>query len=486
MKKIVYGFSGTAVLALALTGCGSQKEETAETKPIQTVHATLLTVTESDVQGNYMASGTVKALLNSTLSSKVMGRIETVKVREGDVVRKGQVLLTIDPRELQASVAIADANYGASVAGVSNAKTAVEMESKTSRARIAQAEAQVSIAQAALKVAEAKRDLAKAGPRPQEVAQSHIAVVQAQSNLKLAKLELDRVRKLVNDGALARREQDLAQNRYDLVKGQLDAALQGEKIALEGTRSQDLRAAEEGVAQARAALTQAKTGVLQAKASAMQVEVRQKEVLVAGAQVKQAVAAAQSARVGLAYTSIVAPFDGRVTARLVDPGVMANPGSPMMTVEGGEFRLEAAVPESVIGYLKLGNNIKVSVDSLGAGTIDAKVSEITPQGDTTSHSFTVKLSLLRSVGIKSGMFGRANIPTAFKKQIQIPSSATWVTSGLNYVFAVDSEGIARLRIVTLGDSNGDKVTVLSGLSKGDRIVVGNRESVTDGAKIEGN
>lgn len=87
--------------------------------------------------------------------------------------------------------------------------------------------------------------------------------------------------------------------------------------------------------------------------------------------------------------------------------------------------------------------------------------------------------------MKSGMFGRALLRTGATNRFVIPASATWVREGLNYVFALNKEGIARLRIITLGEASEGKVEVLSGLNKGDVIVVGDLSKVADGARIEG-
>ncbi len=473
-----------AALVTILAGCENREGANAEAQPPKVVHADLMTVGAEWVPGEHVVTGTVKALLNATLSSKVMGRVGSVWVREGDRFQRGQLLVSIDARELQAAVGVAGANYEATVVGVGSAATTAEMEGKTSRARISQAESAVRQAQAHLAAAEARRDLAVAGPRTQEVAQSHIAVVLAESNLRLAALELERTTKLVQEGALARRQLDLAQNRYDLAKGQLDAAVMSENIAREGTRSQDLRSAQEAVFQAQAALEQARSGVVQARAASMQVDVRRKDVELSRAQVKQAGAALRSAKVGLSYANVFAPFDGRVALRSADPGSMASPGVPLLTVEGGEYLFEAIVPEKLIKSLSMGDTATVLIAAADGTRIKGRVVEIAPQGDAVSHSFVVKFALGTGAGVKSGMFGKASIRTGEVNRMLIPATATWEREGLHYVFAVNREGIARLRIVTLGEAFDGSVEVRSGLGQGDRIVIGDRRLVTDGVKVE--
>jgi RND family efflux transporter MFP subunit len=479
----LFVFLPAAILA-GVTGCGRPSEPSAPANIPATVRATTAVIEEVDAPLTYTVTGTVRSMFTSSLSSKVMGRIVAVNVREGDAIRQGQMLVTIDGRELKSAVEMADADYRAAVAGAGSARTAADMEVKSSAARIAQAEAQVKQAEAGLAAAEARRDLAVAGSRNQELEQARIAVAQAQSSLRLAQVELDRVTKLVEDGALARRELDVAQNRFDLAKGQYDAAVQTESMAREGSRAQEIRAANEGVTQAKAALKQAQAGLAQARAAAMQIDLRRKDYDLASARTLQAAAAAISARVSLSYVQIPAPFDGRVTARLADPGTLASPGVPILQVEGGDFRFEAEVPESLLGSLSKGKTAEVRIDALGGQALTGRVVEVVPTADAGSHRFTVKFALQATRDVKSGMFGKAVLVTGTVRRIVIPKTATWQREGLNYVFIVNSEGIARLRIVTLGEVTNGDVEVLSGLGKGDRIVVGDRTGINDGAKVE--
>lgn len=468
-----------AAATVLLVGCGPAEAPAAKVAP-RTVSAPTLVVTQSDGVGSYVVTGTVRTALSATLSSKVMGRVTAVNVREGDTVRPGQTLLKIDARELQAATQVASANLQAARTGVGSARKAVEIETRTSRARIAQAESQVEQAAAALAAARARLDLVKAGPRTQEVAQTQVAVLQAESSLRLAQTELDRVARLVEQGALARRALDLAQNQFDLAKGQLDAARQVASIAQEGSRSQDIRAAEQAVTQAEAGLRQAQSGLAQARAAALQVELRRQDVEVAQAQQSQARASLQAAQVSQSYGQVLAPFIGRIVTRHVDPGAMAHPGAPLLTLEGGAFQLEASVPERLMSRVLPGSTATVQLDALGPKTLSGRVVEIVPQGDATSRSFLVRYQLPTVPGLKSGMFGRARVSTGTTRGITIPTTATWEREGLHYVYVVNSQGVLRLRIVTLGDAEAERVHVLSGLNQGDRIVLGPRDGLADG------
>ncbi len=486
MKQQTYRYwikASIPLLAVVAVGC-AQPEPAGRVAQSESVRTRVYYVKAESRADSYEALGQIEPSLSATLASKVMGRISSVLVHEGDVLHEGQPLLRIDSRELEASVSIADANYRSSIVDVESARTTAESEERAAAAKIMEARAQWQQARASLSSAEAKRDLAVAGTRTQEVSQSHLARVKAESDLRLATLELQRTKTLVQDGALAKRELDLAQNKYDAAKAERDIAADSESIAVEGSRPQETRAAEDAVAQARAAVAEAKAGVAQAVAARMQVNVKTEAISVAAAQAQQARAEVRSAEAGLSYAEIAAPFDGRVVRRLVDPGSMATPGSPLLVVEGGEFRLEAPVPESLLRSVRLGEKIPVRVDALKNGLIVSTVREVAPKADAAAHTFLVKLGLPAGPGVKSGMFGRAMIPAGSTVRTLIPAGSAWERDGLHYVFALTHDGIARLRIVTLGARLGDQVDVLSGLASGDRIVMGDLSEVHEGVHVQ--
>ena len=469
--------------AMALVGCGSPEKQ-AEAKPLPLVRVTTETVALTEAPDNVVVSGTVRAQYTTVLASKVTGRVVSVNAREGNRVTNGQDLVKIDSRELAAQVRVADANYRAALAGVGTAQTAATMEERSSRPRITQAESGVEQAQASLVAAQARYDLAKAGPRTQEVSQSRIAVAQAESTLRLAKVELDRVTRLAEAGVVALRELDNAQNRYDLAKGQHDFAVEAEKIALEGSRAQELRMAKEGVAQAQAGVRQAQAALSEARAAALQTKVRAKQVHSAEAQAKQAEAHAVAARVGLGYARVAAPFTGWVVARHADPGALASPGSPLLTVEGGELRLVAEVPERHVGSVSAGQTVRVSIDALPGESVEARVVEVVPSASPSRHSFTVRFGLPASPGLRSGMYGQATITVGSSPKIMVPLTATWVREGLTFVTVVSADDKARLRVVTVGEKSQGRVQVLSGLKPGERIVLGQPSSVPEGSPVE--
>lgn len=432
------------------------------------------------------ATGTVRPELEAGVAAKVMGRIQAVLVREGDHVRRGQPLVTLDARDLDAAVAQAEANLRSAHAGYDNSRVAFRMESAISPARIAEAQAHVAQAESALKAASAKRDLVRAGPRRQERAQVALSETQARSALVLAESNLKRMGSLYAEGGISAQQYDSFKSQYEVAKAQYESSQQAHSQADEGSRPEDLRASEDGVREAEAALEQARASLREAVAGSLQVDSRRQDVLSAGAQIAQLEAALQMARVARSYAAVASPFDGIVTGRLADPGVMSSPGVPLLNVQGGRLRFEAIVPESALHAVRVGAVVPVRLDALPGPDLASRVVEIAPRGDASSHTFVVKLEIPPTISARQGMFGRARFRIAIRERLVVPSQAIQEREGLRYVIVVDDSNTARLRLVTVGEAENGRVAVLSGLNPGERIVTQGVSRIADGAKVEGN
>jgi RND family efflux transporter MFP subunit len=199
-----------------------------------------------------------------------------------------------------------------------------------------------------------------------------------------------------------------------------------------------------------------------------------------------AVRAHQSgARAMLAYTRIVAPFAGVITARMVDPGAMAAPGVPLVQIDSaGPLQLQATVPESAIASVHQGMRIEVNLDSMPTEDPAGTVSQIVPTADAASHSFLIKIDLPPSTKLRAGMYAAAEIPTGSRQAIFAPRSAIVQRGSLSCAYVLDANGIAQLRYVTLGATRGDLVEILSGLSAAERLVDNPGDRDLAGKRIE--
>ena len=197
-------------------------------------------------------------------------------------------------------------------------------------------------------------------------------------------------------------------------------------------------------------------------------------------------ASSEAARVGSSYTRLVAPFDGVVTERMVDPGSMVSPGSPLLTLEDPRlFRLELQLDERRAAQLAVGQHVDVRIDTAAIGGTTwtpARVSEIARVA-AASHSFLVKVDLADRRDLRSGLFGRARFAGSPQRTLTVPASAILRRGQLTFVFIVEQGGLARLRPITTGATSADRVQALAGLREGDVVVSAPPPSLVDGARV---
>ena len=190
----------------------------------------------------------------------------------------------------------------------------------------------------------------------------------------------------------------------------------------------------------------------------------------------------RAAKIMRDYTRIAAPFAGIVTAKSVEPGNLAAPGAPLLTIEQeGAYRLEASVDESKTPFVKAGQTVEVQVEALDR-RLAACVSEIVPAVDSASRAYTVKIDLPPLANLRSGMFGRAWFPVGARRVMTVPPAAVVTRGQLQSVFVIE-DGFARNRLVTTGRRQPEGVEVLSGLSEGERVVSPVPAGLADGSHV---
>lgn len=177
----------------------------------------------------------------------------------------------------------------------------------------------------------------------------------------------------------------------------------------------------------------------------------------------------------LDYSYVRSPIDGVVTRRFVDPGTQAAPGMPLVRVEDDRrFRVEATVPDSL--HVRAGD--RVVLETVGSRS-EAAVQNVQPGLETASRSALIKIELPAALlPARSGAFVRVHVATGKRSALTLPEGAIVHRGHLTTVFVVGGDGVARMRVVTLG-ADGE---ILSGLDAGERIVT-EPSKVTDGAKI---
>lgn len=202
------------------------------------------------------------------------------------------------------------------------------------------------------------------------------------------------------------------------------------------------------------------------------------------ARIEQARAEIASTKVYEGYSRIVAPVSGVVVKKFAEPGAMASPGTPLLSIEdSSQYRLEAAVEESRSKLIRIGNRVNVRIDAFGEGDVMGIVAEILPTAEAASRSYTVKIDLPANSGLRTGLYGLARFPVAQKEAITVPQAAIVERGQLTGVYVVGTDGSVLFRIVTTGNTSEGMVEILSGISEGDEIAASDTERLNDGTKV---
>ena len=255
-------------------------------------------------------------------------------------------------------------------------------------------------------------------------------------------------------------------------------------------------------AQARGALAQAQAGLTLAErnherfkalaaagaAAELELDMARMQYELAKGAVEQAKGAVSAAASVARESRVVAPFAGRVAARLVEAGDFAAPGRPLVMLESEQGRrLVLAVSEGTVAAagLAVGAEVPVRFDAFAAlGELAGRVVEMSPGADPMSHTYVVKVDVA-SAAVPSGAAGRARLATGTRQAIVLPAAAVVRSGGVTMVVVRDDAGKARSRVVTVGDPIREgEIEVLSGLTGGETVLLGLAVAPADGAPVE--
>ena len=237
------------------------------------------------------------------------------------------------------------------------------------------------------------------------------------------------------------------------------------------------------VEQAQASLKQAELDWKRVATLFEQQAATRAEYDAADARLRIARGAAEEVLAMMAYTKVIAPFDGVITARWSDAGDLAAPGKPLISIEDpSALRLEADVPESIASYVHQDARLKCRVDGLN-GELSGTVREIAPVADPVSRTFRVKLDLPPTPGLMSGRFARLIVPVGDSHSIRVSETALVQRGQMEIVFVVANQH-AEMRLVKAGQRSEGMVEILSGLESGESVVIDGAAQLTDGQLVE--
>jgi multidrug efflux pump subunit AcrA (membrane-fusion protein) len=168
----------------------------------------------------------------------------------------------------------------------------------------------------------------------------------------------------------------------------------------------------------------------------------------------------------------VAPFDGVITKKFVEVGDTVQPGQPMLQFANIDY-LQAVVdvPSRIAPGLEEGDMLNAEFELVDKD-VPVRVAQVFPMADTVRHTVTVKFDIPQGIS-RPGAYVKVKIPDNTVRSrgiVRIPASAVQYRGSLPGVYVKGPDGEEQLRLVRIGETSGDMVTILSGLQVGDEIL----------------
>lgn len=308
-------------------------------------------------------------------------------------------------------------------------------------------DAQIRQAEAAVEAARKGLALLQAGATQQQLEAARAQVSQAETNYNTAKTNLERMQFLFEQGAISQQQFDAAQAQHDAAKAGLDAA--------------------------------------RANLSGLEAGARQEQVEQVQAQVKQAEAGLNVLLTQKVNFTVTAPVSGVVSARNIDPGEMASPAMPVVTLaQLDPVLVQATVSEREINYLKLGQEVTIRVPAVRAEAFTGRISALSPVADPRSQGYTLKIKVPNPEGVlKPGMAAQIQVGLeTIENQLIVPVPAL-VDKGQAIVVYIVEDGKALEKTVAVSLETQDKAAISNGLAEGQQVVVSGQNYLHDGDPV---
>ncbi len=426
-KKIL---GAAFIIPLLISGCGGSEEESqsAGARAVPVKLQTLETATLID-SSEYV--GTLEAQGRVNLAPRINGRILRIFVNQGDRVRQGQPIVELEPTQQQEDV---------------NAATqAVNVE----KARLGQAQAE-------LKAAEADRARAAA-----EVEAARANLQDAKAQVTLAEINIERSKMLVKGGAFP--QQDLDDRTRELEGA----------IAQRDSRQETLNATIESL-----------------QAAARRVDQSLANINSQNAAVRQAESQLGSISQNLAFNTINAPISGIVgnfSEKKV--GDFINVGEQITTLTNNQtFYLNIGIPTEYRNQLKLGLPVKL-IKKDGSEGITGEITFISPVVDQNIQTIQTQVTFQNDGSLRDREYVTVKVIWQENPGLLVPTRAVSILGGQKFVYVAtpgesqEAKLVAKQQPVNLGTIQGQAYQVVSGVGKGDRIVVTRILDLKDGTPI---
>lgn len=444
MKRIKELF---IVLIALFAAC--QREAVEKVGPDVIVGAQIVEAQKKELPAEVEVVGTVTYMERAAVSSKIDGRVERVFVKEGQRVKKGQILVTLERLPLVV--------------------------------QLKQAKAELKTAMANLELARAKYIEAVKGVKRQlkVIEKAEAEVKEKKAKYDNMKKIFERKKELFKIGGVSQEEFETAQT--NLTTAQTQYLLAQKELALQrvGFRNEDIKDAGYRVPSSKREREKLLIDI--------NTQVEKAQVKVAEAAVESAKARVESIELLLKETVIRSPINGKVGRINIYPGEEVKAKEPfMMIVRLNPIYVEVDVPERDAERIRKGQRAKLVFDALGGKKYSGRVEIVPPLVDPATRTLKVKIILNNSKEeLKPGMFARGVIVTDIPvKVVVVPKQAVLTEGDKKFVFVVKN-GILFKRDVVVGREMDEFIEIKAGLKQGEKVLANKLDEARDGMRVVG-
>ena len=404
MKRIL------ATTCLALIGCGGHKEEE-PAKPKAIVAVKTARAELSSVQLTLQAPATIFPREQANITPRMTAVIRELKVRKGDNVAAGALLVVLENRDL-----------------------------------ISQREE----AQAMLADAQATLEKTSKGTIPADVERARGAVATSTATMNQTKKIYDRRKALFDQGAIPERELLVSETDFSMARTNFEVAKKSLDLLEQQSRGQDIKIAEARVEQAKSRL------------------------------------ATMSAQ--LQYAEIHAPFTGVVTEQTQYAGDLGQPSSPIFTIADlSVVTARAQVPEGEAARTTIGQACSFRTGEGEGVEVGGRISVVNRAVDPQRRTVEVWCEIARPPqSLRAGSFGSVTIKTGGAHDaLMVPVAALMLDEGTNkgHVMVMDEKSFAHKRDVQVGETQGDRRIITSGLKAGEVVITEGGYELPDNTEV---
>jgi len=410
--------------------CGSKPSAQASSSAAgpKVVAVSTAPATLRPVSAGFEETGSFVADESSDIAPAVAGLVVATPVNIGDFVKQGQVICELDHRDAQ-------------------------LKLDQMRAQLEQSTAAVRQAQSRIGLHSDRPFEASAVP---EVAAAKANYESAQAQARLAAADAQRYENLVKTGDVSRSAFEKARTQQETADAQANAARQQFEAALNAARESygAVETSQASLAGMRAQLAQAEKGVADA--------------------------------------TIHAPFDGYISARPVAAGEHVALTDKIATVVRiGTMKLQLQTPEQRSSRASIGMTVVAHVSAFPDRDFLGKVSAINPSVDPNSRAFILEARFDNpKAELRPGMFATARVLLpGTEEAVFVPRSAVIHdrTTDSNQVFVIEDvvieKKVARLRVVLTGETDGQRIRILSGLAGNETVATDGQSDLFDGSPV---